>query len=496
MVKTPKTRHSSSPRKPVTIDLEPGAVSRVDTTASGTVDPADEPVGAASQHLSADPAAGEPAAAQPEINFDTPPLDDRKIADDKVADQEKAEDVQPERGSEPSTFEIRSEAGTTAPPPNEPPAEPQAVPAGDAATPPPDAAAAPRRSGLGYVAAGVIGGIVTLAGAAALQYSGVLPSPTAGISVVAPNTDAVESDVAALREEVASLRENAGGGADAQLRQTVDGLGSSVQQISSDVARLKEAVQTGGGGDAAAVSALDNRIKDIEAGLARLGETSTKTANDLSALNGRVGALDAQVKSSSQAASANGERLAALENSVGSLTSKVEAQAEQPRIALAIASSALKSALNRGEPFVAELDTLAAIAPNLPEIATLRQYAEKGVPTREDIIADMPGVADAMIAAANPAPENAGLFDRLLNSAESLVSVRPIGAVPGQGIPETVARMEAAVKDGDLAKALAEYDTLPEPAKAAGADLAQKIRDRLQTEQLVDQAIAGAVKAA
>ena len=50
-------------------------------------------------------------------------------------------------------------------------------------------------------------------------------------------------------------------------------------------------------------------------------------------------------------------------------------------------------------------------------------------------------------------------------SAESLVKVRPIGAVEGAGVPETVARMEVAVKPGDYAKALAEYDTLPEPPR-------------------------------
>ena len=67
-----------------------------------------------------------------------------------------------------------------------------------------------------------------------------------------------------------------------------------------------------------------------------------------------------------------------------------------------------------------------------------------------------------MIAAASPPSENAGFFERLLDSAESLVTVRPIGAVEGPGVPETVARMEVALKAGDLAKAIAEFDTLPE----------------------------------
>jgi hypothetical protein len=75
------------------------------------------------------------------------------------------------------------------------------------------------------------------------------------------------------------------------------------------------------------------------------------------------------------------------------------------------------------------------------------------------------------------------------------VSVRPIGEVEGAGVPETVARIEVAVNAGDLAKAMAEYEALPDAAKAAGAAFAVKLKARLEVERLVEQAIAGAMKA-
>ena len=65
---------------------------------------------------------------------------------------------------------------------------------------------------------------------------------------------------------------------------------------------------------------------------------------------------------------------------------------------------------------------------------------------------------------------------RLLASAESLIKVRPIGAVEGDTVPAKVARMEVAVKAGDFTKAIAEYETLPETSKAAGQAFADKIR--------------------
>ncbi|TIT01934.1 MAG: phage tail protein, partial [Mesorhizobium sp.] len=98
-----------------------------------------------------------------------------------------------------------------------------------------------------------------------------------------------------------------------------------------------------------------------------------------------------------ETATAQDGRLAALEQSVSQLSGKVEAQAAQPKIALAIAASALKAALDRGAPFAAELETFAAISPDAPELATLRSYAEKGVPTRAEIAAEMPAAANAMV---------------------------------------------------------------------------------------------------
>ena len=60
---------------------------------------------------------------------------------------------------------------------------------------------------------------------------------------------------------------------------------------------------------------------------------------------------------------------------------------------------------------------------------------------------------------------------RLLASAESLIKVRPIGAVEGETVPAKVARMEVAVKAGDFAKAIAEYETLPETVEGGRTGL-------------------------
>src|SRR5690606_22818028 len=96
--------------------------------------------------------------------------------------------------------------------------------------------------------------------------------------------------------------------------------------------------------------------------------------------------------------------------------------------------------------------------------------------------------------AADPVPADAGIVDRLAASARSLVSVRPIGAVEGADAPSTAARLEAAVNVGDYAGAVEEYESLPEPARQAGAAFAADLKARLAAERVVEGALTAAVQ--
>jgi hypothetical protein len=467
MVKTPKTRHSKQRRDPVTIDLGPGDVSRV-TEAN----PAGESESARPEAVSENPFDAAPAAEAPAAK----PADAEETSAEAAVDDDRNvldEDVRARTHAEP-----RYAAGFGRSPlendeikdPEEPQPGPQRVAGRGAA-----------------IAAGLAGGVIALAGAGLLQFAGLLPSPG---SVGSPNAAAVQVEIDALRQEIDRLKNTPA------AAEGLDGLTATVDQLKSDIATLRSAVETGGAGEGAAVQALDTKLKEIEATVATLGAKEGGTsAAELDGLNQKISALQSAIDATSKAGTDMGGRLAAVEQSIAGLSQKVEAQADQPRIALAIAASGLKAAVDRGGTFAAELETLAAVAPNAPELAELRTLAEKGVPSRADLVAAAPAAATAMIDASTVVDDNAGFLDRLMTSAESLVKVRPVGVVEGEGVPEKTARMEAALKDGDLAKALAEYDTLPEPSKAAGAAFADTVRSRLKAEELVDKALAGALKA-
>ncbi|TRC73810.1 phage tail protein [Mesorhizobium sp. WSM4307] len=488
MVKTPKMRHSKSRREPVTIDLEPGAVSRI--VEEGAAKAAAETDEAKAEEAAN---ASQPEAPEEPVHADQTDLEPWEHADgvgqagtEPPAEAKAVEPEMPYPGSDaPADRTAASDY-------NFEDASAKRTDDGKAKTQTRDEKMAPaeaKRGGLNGIAAGIIGGVVALAGAGGLQFAGLLGAPGSGAGV---SLDGVNGEIASLKTEIAGLKDG-GGNNDAAAK--VVGLSSGLEQVKADVAALKSAVEQGGAGDNAGLAALGDKVKQIETAVAALGKAGSAVPVDLGPLNEKLAGLDALVKSTGEAAKAQDSRLAALEQSVSQLSGKVEAAAGQPKIALAIAASALKSALERGAPFSAELDTLAAISPNAPELATLRPYAEKGVPTRTEIAAQMDAAANAMVAAATPVDQNAGFLQNLMASAESLVKVRPIGAVEGPGAPETVARMEVAVTQGDYAKALGEYNSLPEAVKAAGADFAGKLKARIEVETQVDALISGAMKA-
>jgi hypothetical protein len=477
MVKTPKTRHSKKSRDPVTIDLEPGAVSRIidDKASTPNAEAAAEMAQTASQqHAAADEDAGQSAQ--------------EAAGTESATSSDNAESAAPGagRGNFDYTFD------------DQPPKSKADWPSGNATgeqspnwteTEKASGVASPSsggRGGMGGLAAGILGGVIALAGAGALQFAGLLGAPGSGA------LDGVNSQVASLQREVAALAETENGG---EAAAKINNLSQALDQVRTDLAALKSSVDASTPDDGAELAALTDKIQQIDTAVVALGEAGKAEAIDLTPINEKLSSLEASIKAATDAATQQDGRLAALEQSVSSLAAKVEAQAAQPKIALAIAASALKSALDRGAPFAAELETFAAIAPDAPQLTALRAYAEKGVPTRAEIIAETDDAANAMVIAARPVDENAGFVDRLISSAESLVKVRPIGAVKGAGVPETVARMEAAVTQADYAKALTEYDSLPDAAKAAGAEFAARLKARMEVETQVDALIASAMKA-
>ncbi len=235
-------------------------------------------------------------------------------------------------------------------------------------------------------------------------------------------------------------------------------------------------------------------LAPVEQRLAALEQKSSEPQSvDLAPLNQQLADLSAAV-ASLQASNGTADSVRNdLTTRVDAIEKKLAEPTAETRLARAVAVTALKTAIDRGGPYLAELDAFKSVAPEDPAIAALSEDAQGGVATRADLIEAFPATADAMLDAVRQRDPDQGVFGRLIDSAASAVRIRPVGDVQGSGPDAAVARIERALTNGDLKAAALEWDTLPEAAKTAGAAFRQKLDRRIAVEAAIDSAVAAPV---
>ncbi|MGV0909198.1 COG4223 family protein [Martelella sp. FOR1707] len=320
--------------------------------------------------------------------------------------------------------------------------------------PEPPASSPPLRKGPGFgpvLLAGVAGAVIALAGAYTLSSAGMLGGGVGG---------KINDEIASLRQELATLKANDGS---SELQSQLDALKQQVQSSKGsgeDIASLKQqvsSIQSTQQNDVGAVKNLQSAFNDLKSSL----------SSDQQAIQQKLSALEAKVNTP-------GKDLA---------------------VARAIAAAALKSAIDRGDSFATELATYAEVAPENADLSKLKALATSGIPTREELADEFSDAADAIIAAAEPPPPEGNIFNRLVDSAKGLVSVRPVGDVEGDTVPAIVARIENALSKGDLKTAESEWETLPDAAKQASQKFADGLKARIEADDLVSTTLSSALGA-
>ncbi len=259
-------------------------------------------------------------------------------------------------------------------------------------------------------------------------------------------------------------------------------------------ARLGEVADRLAAGQAA-TETLGNRLAALE------GREAPVV--DLAPLNTRIDDLAARLDAAEKAAAArpdiDPQTITALDGRLTELTSAADAlKADNANAAarlatieerltnapkggeiaaLSLALTSLSGKIDAGLPFTTDLAMVAAAAPDLPGLDDLKALADKGVPTRDRLLATLP--VDAMLAR-RPVEAGKGWVDGLFGSAKSLVNYRetdPATADPASGAVEAI---RAALQRGDAAAAKAAADTLPAwarpPAEGWLAELDARVR--------------------
>ncbi|MBO6640149.1 MAG: hypothetical protein JJ920_10620 [Roseitalea sp.] len=492
-------------RKPVTIDLE--AENTADMSA-----PAETAADAPAETTASETAAAEPVAMdqaeKPRENASATEADASPFA---KATERTAEEVAPDK-PEPTGGEDKAGTRRSAPPP----------------PPPPPA----RRGGTGAIAGGLIGGLIALIVGAGLQWAGLLPSfgsaPAETVDLAPVQSEIAQlqarldelaaapaSDEAAVSAELIARIEAAAEAA--QNAQTDSGSAlSAIETLTTEVDGLRSAMSSGAAGEGAGLEAISGRLDQIETQMASmaepgearsneavqaLGETVAAVQTDLGALAGDVGTMRESVASVETTVNdelaALGARIDANQAALADAQAQLaEGGADSTVVARAIAAAGLKSAIDRGSAFMTELEAYASVAGEDETVTQLRDFAASGVPTLTQLADGFGPIANRIVATGQGLDENASLGDRLMSSARSLVQVRPVGEAEGDTPGAIAARVETRLKGGNLDGALAEWETLPDPAKAASADFMDRVRARQSVDSLVAGALSGAMSAA
>ncbi|MCP3056584.1 COG4223 family protein [Aurantimonas marianensis] len=339
------------------------------------------------------------------------------------------------------------------------------------------------------MAAGIIGAILALGGAAALQAGGYLPAlggveETGEVMASAEQLNALSGEVAALRDRVqgapAAPAEN---GAAAEqltaLSQRIEALESSVSTTGADAAAgAQQAGDTAAAAQQTAAAAQETANAAQEA-----ATTAQQTAGEA-----RQTAAAAQ-QTAEQANAKVDEAVAQFESRIAGM------EASNRRADVALAAANLKSAIDQGGPFMRQLETYAEATGAGAATEDLRAFAADGVPSKQALAAEWPAVEDAIAESLRPALPDAPVQEQLLSGLRSLVQVRPTGetAATSEGPDAALARLDAAIESGDLAGWQSEWQALPQAAKDVSQDFANRVAARRTADRVVAEALSSAL---
>jgi hypothetical protein len=232
-----------------------------------------------------------------------------------------------------------------------------------------------------------------------------------------------------------------------------------------------------------AIAELRRKLEALENRPAPEADTSS-LKSEIVALRAALQALDQTV--AGQKASVE-KAAAAAQASVSGEQKAVAAARGSAVIGIAARISA---GLTAGQPFAPDLALLQPLAQGdakLTElIAALQPHAAKGVASRANLANTFPSVAKAALA-------DDSFWQRLLGKLKSVVSLRRTGDVAGDSVEARLARAEAAINSGDLAKAVDLVKSLPPQTSRATADWLARAEAHLAAQRAVDQLAAHAV---
>jgi hypothetical protein len=230
-----------------------------------------------------------------------------------------------------------------------------------------------------------------------------------------------------------------------------------------------------------------SRAVALEASVKRLLEENGQLRAQLDTLRSDLGGR-AKPQDVAAAIEPVTQKMTALERNVQSVVkSEQERNVNAERVVLSLELGNLKRALDRGQKYTSELAAIRKLAGDKLDLAALEKFAATGVPSVDALSTEFRALAFKAIDA-DSQPQDAGVMDRMMAGAKSMVRVRKTNPSEDDKSTEaTLARMEQALKDGRSEAVLEASKPLSAKAQAAIKPWLDKITARAAADRAVQK---------
>jgi hypothetical protein len=347
----------------------------------------------------------------------------------------------------------------------------------------PTAAADPKLPGnrkTSYALMALAGCIIVAGVVGALWFEGILPlyEPTppaaatlnavtaAANSGITARLDKIERTLqaqqqAAPKQEPAPIPPaltNRLTAAEAQAKSLSDSMAALNRRL-DDIAATSQNAAKQAGAAAATAAAAKAGIQDSVKEAMRSAEQNAVSHSDIDAVTDRIAALENAVKALSE----NQAHQAAATN--------------DSALRLSVAAAALKSEVERGAPYQAELAAAQTLGAAPDALAALAPFSASGVPSAAALARELAALVPELRRSAEAQPDDT-VLGRLEANAQRLVRFAPIDATAGNDPASVSARIAIDAARADIAAAQTDIISLPDKAKPLAADWVKKAQAR------------------
>ncbi|MEO0782171.1 MAG: hypothetical protein AAFZ46_10465 [Pseudomonadota bacterium] len=249
------------------------------------------------------------------------------------------------------------------------------------------------------------------------------------------------------------------------LEQSIEAQGQRLDEVAASIPEVSAPTIDTSELEASIASVVDSVIA-LEARIAAL---ESRPAGEDSA----SGAVDPAVVEDLNALKATVDELDALRSAVAALqeanvAAEDAARSEAAAALQRAAMTRVQTALDTGAPFADTLSELQALGLEVPD--PLSASAADGVPTLASLQDAFPEAARAALAADRAEASANGETGGVVDFFRSQLGARSLTPQEGDSSDAVLSRVEHAVREGRLADALAEIETLPDVSQPAMAD--------------------------